>query len=188
MPIELWLGDPDKPDSRLVTILPFEFNNQWSDVGTQEFLLPERLRDTQNVSFVLKKTAIFGGFEFIGSNRAYDKIQAADNDEIYGDVFSVSDGKVTGIGNNVTIRFNGLDFSNGVHRVTICGKTPENVNTIQIRTSSADGTEHTNLVEFRSSSDYEEQSFDIDGIDGVTDVSFIFLPGSRFDFDWFRFE
>ncbi len=188
MPIELWLDDPDKPDSRLITILPFEFNNQWSDVGTQEFLLPERLRDTQNVSFVFKKTAIFGGFEFIGSNRAYDKIKAADNDEIYGDVFNVSDGKVIGIGNNVTIKFNGLDFNNGVHRVTICGKTPENVNTIQIRSSAEDGTERTALVEFRNSSDYEEQSFDIDGIDGVNDVSFIFLPGSRFDLDWFRFE
>ena len=44
------------------------------------------------------------------------------------------------------------------------------------------------FLDFAQSAECTEQRFDIPLLKGVNDVSFVFLPGSRFDFYSFRFE
>ena len=36
--------------------------------------------------------------------------------------------------------------------------------------------------------DYEEKTFEITPVTGSQKISFVFLPGSNFDFKWFRFR
>lgn len=55
------------------------------------------------------------------------------------------------------------------------------------RFTNPDG-ERNQLVEFTHSDGYEERVFELDKITGVQKVTFLFLPGSNFDFGWFRFE
>ena len=188
MPVELWLGDPDKGVSRKIMTLEFANNGRWEGFEAQRFTLPERISGMQTVSFVFNGHLIFGGFEFTVSDRAFEKIYAADNDEIYGDVYRITGLQITDIGNNVLITYKGLDFGeNGTDRVTVCGKTPNALNSIQLRYTGEDGVQHTQLLEFSQCYEYAEQDFALEPIRGKNDVCFVFMPGSKFDFDWFRF-
>ena len=187
IPVELWTGDPDN-GGELISTLNFENNGLWDNFAPQEFSLPTRLRGEQTISFVVSKHLIFGGFEFSAVNRAFDRIFAGEYDEVYGDDFKVSGTEVNDIGNNVLITFKGLDFGDGAKSITVCGKTPNALNSIQLRYTGTDGVQHTQLLEFSQSYEYAEQGFPLEAITGVNDVSFVFMPGSKFDFEWFEFR
>lgn len=186
VPIELWLGDPDN-GGRQMTTLHFKNNCLWEGFAPQKFELPEKIKGVQTISFVFNTNVIFGGFEFVPVNRAFEHNAAADHDEIYGDEYSVTGSRVEEIGNNVLITFKGFDFGEGTNNITISGRTTNALNSIQLRYTGEDGIQHTQLIDFSQSYDYSEQCFLIDPITGKNDVSFVFMPGSRFDFDWFRF-
>ncbi len=81
-----------------------------------------------------------------------------------------------------------MDFgSTGASRLVVYGRSPIDKNTIRIRFEHEEG-ESQQLVEFTRSEGYEERSFVLEPVAGAQKVTFIFLPGSRFDFGWFRFE
>lgn len=149
--------------------------------------MPEKLKGITDIAFVLSKGGAFGGFEFIKLNKALQKLHAGDNDEMYGDEFEVVGERVEKIGNNVILKFNDMDFSDGVTKITVCGKTPHENDTMQIRYDE-NGVQKTQLVEFKHADDYTVREFALDEIKGVKDISFVFLPGAEFGFDWFKFE
>lgn len=186
VPIEIWIGDPDN-GGRMITTVEFGHNGLWDNHAPKEFKLPERITGVNSIYFVFTQFIIFGGFEFMPINRAYEQICAADNDEIYGDDYREEGSRVTEIGNNVFITYKGLDFGEGTRSITICGRTTNALNPIQLRYTGDDGEQHTQLLEFSQSYDYAEQGFPLDTIAGKNDVSFVFMPGSKFDFSWFRF-
>lgn len=96
--------------------------------------------------------------------------------------------RITGIGNNVSLVFGEMDFTGkGANRLVINGHSPFDKNTILIRFENADG-ESQQMVEFPHSNGYEERVFDLEKVTGMQKVTFVFLPGSNFDFGWFRFE
>ncbi|HLU22058.1 MAG TPA: hypothetical protein VKZ77_06200, partial [Bacillaceae bacterium] len=50
-------------------------------------------------------------------------------------------------------------------------------------------TEESNqIVEFIKSDEYVERIFELEKITGMQKVTFVFLPGSNFDFKAFKFE
>ena len=189
VPVEIWVGDPDKSGSRIIKTIELAKNERWDSFEPVEFDLPERIRGEQTIAFVSNRHIIFGGFEFVEAERAFDRLFAADNDEMYGDDYHIAGQRITDIGNNVILTFKKLDFGeSGTSGITICGRTSNEVNSIQIRFTGADGVQNTKIVEFPQSFDHVEKMFPLDAVTGKNDVSFVFMPGSRFDFDWFRFE
>ncbi len=110
-------------------------------------------------------------------------------DRIYGgDTYTLTEEGVEGIGNNVTLEFDELDFTEkGTTKLMICGNSSIDKNTIHVH-FSGDKEDTNQIVEFNQTDGYEVKVFSIDKITGVQKVSFIFLPGSKFDFAWFRFE
>lgn len=80
-----------------------------------------------------------------------------------------------------------MDFtSEGATKLFIFGRSPIEKNTIHIRFS--DSGENNQIIEFIQSDDYEEQAFELEKIAGIQKITFMFLPGSNFDFSWFCFE
>jgi beta-galactosidase len=73
-------------------------------------------------------------------------------------------------------------------KLTICGKSNTENNTINIKFFAADGNSQTQVIEFAHTDDYEEKTFEITPVTGSQKISFVFLPGSNFDFKWFRFR
>ena len=184
--VEIWEGNPDN-GGRLIDTVQFHENGRWEGFDPSDFTLPERLKGIKDIAFVLDKGGAFGGFELVKLEKAKQKLHAGDNDGIYGDEFEIVGEKVEKIGNNVILNFNDMDFGDGVTKITVCGKTPHENDTMQIRYDE-DGVQKTQLVEFRHADDYEAREFALEKISGVKNISFVFLPGAEFSFDWFRFE
>ena len=166
---------------KLLETLSFPRNNLHYDFAPFDFKLCEKLSGKTDVSFVVDRRCVFGGFEFI-NERAFEKIYAAENDEIYGDNYVINDRKIENIGNNVILKFNALDLgADGVKKLIISGFAPSG-NSISMKFG-----EQKWLLEFDKSEDYTTQEFEFGTTKGINDVSFVFLPGSDFNFEWFKF-
>lgn len=186
MPVEVWEGTPD--DGKLICRVDFGNNGHWCGFAGQDFALAERLTGVRTISVVIDSRVIFGGFSFVPIERAYDTNWVGEADSVYGDDYRIDGRRVADIGNNVIINYEGLDFGEGGSEVLIIsGETGNPMNQIQLRYTPAGGAQKTVLLEFQQDGG-REQRFDIPNLSGVNDVSFVFMPGSRFDFDWFRFE
>lgn len=68
----------------------------------------------------------------------------------------------------------------------IYGRSNINKNTIHIHFNSEHG-EIKQLAEFLYSKDYVAREFSLESVTGIQRVTFVFLPGSNFDFKWFKF-
>lgn len=186
MPVEVWEGTPD--DGKLICRVDFGNNGHWCGFAGQNFALAERLTGVRTISVVIDSRVIFGGFSFVPIERAYDTNWVGEADSVYGDDYRIDGRRVADIGNNVIINYEGLDFGeDGSEALIISGETGNPMNQIQLRYTPAGGAQKTVLLEFQQDGG-KEQRFDIPKLSGVNDVSFVFMPGSRFDFDWFRFE
>ena len=188
IPVEIWDGIPNESGSVLLATAMFPHNNGWGSFEPYDFELDECIKGVHTLCFVIYDKCIFGGFEFIAEEKAFTKLYASDNDEIYGDDYTINGDYVERIGNNVVLSFNDMDFGSGAARVTICGRTPNVVNSIQFRNTGEDGEQKSCVLEFEKADEYTERSFELNGMAGKNNVSFVFMPGSNFDFAWIKFE
>ena len=186
--IEVWKGICGEADSKLLSRAIYQKKTIWNVYQEDTWKLSEKLTGLQTISFKVFNKMHIKGFSFTRQSRAYSDIRALDADSIYGDTFTKTSDCVEGIGNNVTLAFENIDFGDaGTTEVTICGRAPEGTNTIHLRFKN-DSEEIKEILEFKQSSEYEEQSFKIAKRMGIWNVSYVFLPGSNFDFRSFRFK
>lgn len=185
-PVELYLGDADNGGEYIGTF-GIKNNGGWDRAYPQTFDLPRRISGIHDISFVIKDSCIFGGFEFAKYDRAFAENTAADNDNLYGDDYTVNGSCVEKIGNNVVIEYNALDFGGGTDKITVTGRTPLDNCTIQLRVNDESGNQTTRLLEFPHADEYTPVTFDIDRIAGKNNIAFVFLPGTQFDMKSFRF-
>ncbi len=192
-PIEIWKGIPNEEGSELIDRVIYDLPSKWATYQEKTFHLPKRFKGVCTISFVAEHEINIKGFVFKKYERAYDTNLALDNDSIYGDTYTIAQDAVTGIGNNVSLMYKGMNFDKGVHKVTICGRSPLLKNTIHVRFASDEGSVNQ-LAEFvmpeqpETEDGYVCRSFDLDNVQGIQTVNFVFLPGCNFDFKWFRFE
>lgn len=189
LPIEIWLGDSENGGTCLVKD-SYEAKSWYNHYQENVYTLPERIKGIQTISIVVYPTIKMSlqGFYFTETEKAYGKLEALENNRITGDMFTYEKDAITGIGNNVTLEYENMHFGEkGCHEITICGHSPIELNTIHVRFYCEDGTEVNQIIEFPYSDDYQELTFPIDGFKGSGKVNFIFMPGSKFDFRWFRF-
>ncbi len=189
VPIEIWEGIAGEEGAKLLLTVDFKLNGQWDGFLPETFMLPSTLIGKKVISFVVVDKIIFGGFRFIESNRAYENIKAGNFNRIYGDSYTINNERVENIGNNVVLEFADLDFKDhGFTKIIVRGKTLTEKNMIHVRFMNKKENNVNQLIEFPFTKEYTEIEFDLDSVTGRQDVSFVFLPGSNFDFDWFKFE
>ncbi|MDF2803117.1 MAG: glycoside hydrolase family 2 sugar binding protein [Anaerocolumna sp.] len=189
VPIEIWDGFAGEEGAKLLVTIDFQLNGQWDGFLPETFKLPKTLKGKKTISFVVADKIIFGGFQFIERNRAYENINAGSFDRIYGDSYVICNEKVENIGNNVVLEFTDLKFiDKGFTKIIIKGKTPTEKNSIHVRFTDKKENKVNQLIEFPSTKVYTEIEFNLESVTGRQDVSFVFLPGSNFDFEWFKFE
>lgn len=187
-PIEIWEGIPQADGSELLASVVYHKPSIWNVYQEETYKLKRRVTGITQISFVLNQKIHLKGFSFIPVQKAYEKLEVTGNDAIYGDDFTVVTDEIREIGNNVTIEFKDMDFGEeGCKGITICGRAHNDTNTIHI--SFFDGeNEVRQIVEFPASKEKKELDFELKGIIGKRTVRFIFMPGSKFDFSWFRFR
>jgi beta-galactosidase len=160
----------------------------WNTYQEETYRLSKRLTGITSIAFLLRSKIHLKGFYFKKIEKAYEQLSVLSYDMIYGDAFTLQEDRITGIGNNVTVTFDGMDFGvEGISRLFICGRSLIACNSIQIRFHGTLG-ETKQLAEFSYSPEYTVREFPMEKITGNQSVSFLFLPGCNFDFQWFRFE
>ncbi|WP_245554832.1 glycoside hydrolase family 2 TIM barrel-domain containing protein [Cohnella laeviribosi] len=185
--LQIWEGMPDEAGSELLADVVYQKPSRWNVYQEETYRLKKRLRGITSICFVTRQKMHIKGFSFARPNRAFEQHFAAECDRIYGDAFTVAGKNVEEIGNNVTLAFERMDFADGATKLVVYGRSFIDRNTIHVRFADEQG-ESSQIVEFARSDGYEERVFRLDKITGIRSVSFLFLPGSRFDFGWFRFE
>ena len=187
-PIQIWEGIPGEAGSSLLADVVYQKPSVWNVYQPETWKLNKTLKGITSVSFSVRQKIHIKGFSFAEKKKGLLRLEAGGADVVYGDSFVMTEQGVEQIGNNVSLVFNEMDFGKeGVGKLRICGRAPQGNNTIHVR--FFDGREEVKqIVEFTQSDAWEEQVFTIQSTAGKWDVTFVFLPGSCFDFAWFRFE
>ena len=186
--IEIWEGAPQDAGSELVDTVIYHVPSIWNTYQERSYKLPRRLKGVTSISFVTEYKIHLKGFVFAKKEKAFETLSVKENTSIYGDTFTVEEEAITGIGNNVTVVFEDMNFGEtGTTRLTICGKSNLPMNSIHVRFNTENG-DVNEVAEFAGADEYTERVFEFSKVTGKTTVNFVFLPGCDFDFQYFRFE
>ena len=184
--IELLSGNPGE-EPKPISILHYQKPSIWNVYQAETWKLDERLQGIRTICFRMRDKVHMKGFIFEKQANAYLRHTAASAETVYGDCFQRSGDAVTGIGNNVTLTWTEMDFGReGETFLEVEGSTTLPVNTICIRIRNEKGEEKTTAADFSGPGE-AKQTFRVVVPDGKCTVSFVFLPGSSFDFRAFRF-
>lgn len=191
--IELWEGMPGEAESKYITTLDYQKPSIWNTYQEETWKLPRKLVGVTSLGMRMKDEKIHvKGFSFKKPEKAFSLIYAAQAGRIYGDAFTKKETCVDGIGNNVTMEFENMDFGDaGTDGITICGYTPLAVNTIHLRFRPEGSDEIiSRMVEFKETGKeaYEEQTFTFERISGKGRMDLVFLPGCQFNMESIRFR
>lgn len=182
----LWLGNPRQGGEKLA-VLAYQKPSRWNVYQPETYKLPRRLTGVQTLCFSMESKVHLKGFSFTRQSRAWQKLSGLEADTVYGDSFQRGDAGIMDIGNNVTLVYTNMDFGTASRaRLTLDGATPLAVNPVTIRFENEAGETLTTLAQFKGT-ERASQVFDVEVLSGVCTVSFVFLPGSQYDFYGFRF-
>ena len=191
-PVQIWDGKGIGPDSINLGTYTYRHESIYNTYSENVFTLPRRLFGLHTITLSFETDLYLHGFYFDQSPKAYAKLCVLDANLITGDSFTKTSDAVEGIGNNVNIDFEDMDFAGDQTKdqtsLTICGRSNSENNTINLKFFAPDGSNKTYVIDFAHTDDYEEKTFRLPAITGLQKVSFVFLPGCNFDFKWFRFS
>lgn len=158
----------------------------WLVYQPETWKLSKVLKGVHTIAMESDNAYDVAGFSFKKPVKETMEISVLDYENIYGDTFSIEKDSVTNIGNNVMIDFGEFDFSDGApEAIIITGRSGLPLNSIHVCFKG--DTERRVLAEFEGAGEYTAREFRLEGIRGKCEVSFAFLPGSKFDFKSFRF-
>jgi len=174
--IDLYDGVPGEGGEKIDT-LRYQKKSIWNVYQDESYHLSKCLKGDHTICFVAERKFHLKGFRF--EKRKF--LPASEADEIYGDHYRKDGEWVREIGNNVSFRWEDVDFSG---RITIEGETPMEVCSVKVVFSEKNGGETSEMIPFESGKG-GIQEFEVKAR-GVGDVTLIFLPGSRFDLKGIR--
>ena len=184
--LEIWDGVPGKGD--MLGSYIYQKPSIWNTYQEATYVFPRRLKGAHTLCFVGYNKMHIKGFLCKKYEKAYERLPASAADSINGDDFTVSGDSVTGIGNNVTLAFSGMDFGapDALH-LTLRGRAAGRDNTLQLRVTNASGDTTVTALECPASDGSREYRFAVPAVAGECAVQLVFMPGSRFDLDSIHF-
>ena len=193
--IKVWDGEgtgeanKDSSQSNCLGTFTYRHESIYNTYSENVFTLKQRLFGLHTITISFECDLYLKGFYFDRTPKAYAKLRALDANLIAGDAFTRKEESVERIGNNVNLDFADMDFGEtGTGSITICGKSNTENNTINIKFFAEDGSSKTQVIDFAHTDDYEEKTFQLERVTGRQKISFVFLPGSNFDFKYFQFK
>lgn len=185
---EIWEGMPLEGGS-LIARLVYDKGSIWNTYQETLYKLPRRLKGITSICLVFRQKVHVKGFCFTRYKRAYQRLEAADCDSIYGDSYELDKDIVKNIGNNVTLVFRDLQFGDqGTDRIELCWRSSLRKNSVQILFENTENAIKT-MFELPESESWITAHFNLNQIiQGSWTVSLIFLPGSSLDLSWIHFK
>ncbi|MCH5341855.1 MAG: DUF4982 domain-containing protein [Acetatifactor sp.] len=187
--IDIWQGMPNEEGSRIVASVVYQKPSIWNTYQEETFKLPERIKGMTTIAFTLRDKVHIKGFVFKKLEKAFEQLWAEDASAVYGDSFRRDGRAVRGIGNNVVLAYEDMDFGEkGASELTICGGTALSGNTIHLHFTDEAGVTTNHILEFAGTEGTcREQTFALEGLKGKGKIELIFLPGSSFDLEYMKF-
>lgn len=189
--IRFWDGEPDAPGSTMIGERIYHKPKMWNVYQPETFHLDKRLQGIGSFGVELNVKVHIKGFQFRRRSRAWDCLPAGCCDSICGDSFTRDGARVLGIGNNVSLVFERMDFGEkGCSGLRLRGRSDLPANTVHLlfEPEAPDGGEtQRRVVEFGPQPEWGEQTFRFEPVTGRCRLTFLFLPGTQFDFDSFQF-
>lgn len=183
--IKFYDGIPDD-GGEIIGDFIYHETPEWLTYKPNTFKLSKTLKGIHTFVMMSSDRYHVKGFRFEKNDMAFMTFNAADCEKIYGDSFKIDGNKVLEIGNNVVLDYGEFDFRQSPSAIIISGKSELPLNSIHI---TFKGNENKRIIaEFEGCGEYTQRRFPIEGIEGKGNISFTFLPGSNFDFEWFTFE
>ena len=188
--IDIWLGFPYEEGSRILASVVYQKPSIWNTYQEETFKLPERIKGMADIAFTMRDKVHIKGFVFKKLEKAYERLWGEDASAVYGDSFRRDGRAVRGIGNNVVLVYENMDFGeDGARGLTICGGTALAGNTIHLHFTDEAGVTTNHILEFAGTDGAcKEQSFMLEGLKGKGKIELIFLPGSSFDLEYLQFD
>ena len=187
--IKIWDGEGCGENSENLGTFTYRHESIYNTYSENVFTLSHRLFGLHTITISFETDLYLHGFYFDKTPKAYAKLRALDANLITGDAFTRTENAVEGIGNNVNLDFADMDFGDQKSSsITICGKSNTENNTINIKFFAEDGSSKTQVIDFPHTDGYEEKTFPREPFSGRQKISFVFLPGSNFDFKYFQFK
>lgn len=187
-PLKIWQGIPGEEGCELLADVVYQKPSIWNTYQEETYKLKRRVKGIQTICITAYDKFHIKGFVFAKPEKAHAQLSSLDNSRIYGDTFTIEEDAITGIGNNVSLEYDNMDFGErGFTKLLICGRSKLANNSIHVRFMMEDG-EVKQIAEFAGSDDYVTREFELTSVKGNGKVIFVFLPGCDFDFKWFRFE
>lgn len=185
--VTLWDGVPNV-GGVIIAVLPYQKPSRWNVYQPETYRLPCRLTGVHTLCVTMTDKIHLKGFSFTRQSRAWLPLTTLEADSIYGDSFTRTEEGVVGIGNNVSLVYEHMDFGTATRaKVFIDAQTSLNANPVNIRFQNAEGDHLTAIAQFKGT-ERGRQVFEVEVLPGECTVSFVFLPGSKFDFYGFCFE
>lgn len=186
--MQIWEGIPGQAGSEMLADVIYQKPSIWNVYQSETYRLKRRLKGITSISFHLYAKVHIKGFFFTKYEKAWQELLAGEADSVYGDSFCREGTAIEKIGNNVSLCFDEMDFGETpVQGIMIRGRAVNGANTIHVRFENG-MEEIKQIVEFPESAEYTEMRFALEPLSGKWDVTFVFLPGSCFDFASFRFD
>lgn len=165
----------------------FTQSANWMEFKKETYPLYQKVTGIHTVCIESEDNFQLKTIAFHKNLRGFERIEASEYSEIFGDEFHIMEHSVKEIGNNVSVRYTNLNFGNEcASKLRICGKSLIEKNSIHI-IIKGEQREQTQLLEVNRSEETCEFEFPILEVQGDIMVTFMFLPGSKFDFEWFQF-
>ncbi len=184
---KVWDNDPEDGGEVILDAV-YHKRHQWMVFQPMIYKLSKLMKGKQKLFFTSDDAFNFKSFVFKEKVKAFSTILASECSTVYGDEFVRSSNCIEKIGNNVLIEYDNMDFGEvGAEKLIICGSSPLEKSSIQIRFVSENGTD-LQMIEFKGSETYSEQVFNLEKVFGKNKVVFVFLPGSNFNLKSIRFE
>lgn len=203
LPLEVWQGTPGDEITGPAETGTFSSSGEcllreiyhakswYNHYQENVFRLSKRLKGVQTVTIVVYPEVKMSlqGFYFTKVEKTYARLNASDSSNITGDMFTIDGDAVRNIGNNVTVEFDDMHFDKeGLHSITIRGRSHIETNTIHVRFAPTDGSDGiiNQIIEFPYSDSSQTLTFTLDPVYGDYSLNLIFLPGCKFDLEWLQ--
>ena len=184
---QIFEGDPRLEGSTLLADCFYHKKPEWMVFKEQSYRLAHRIKGNTPVYLATGSAFQLRGIYFTPMQKAFSLLNAAECDKIYGDSYQRQEKYVEQIGNNVSLEFHDMDFgTEGTCRITLFYRSELSLNPVQIRFEGQEKS--VQVVEAPMQKEYGERTFSLEEIRGKGNITFIFMPGSCFDFGWFRFK
>ena len=189
-PIEIWLGMPEEDTSTFITTVTYNLGSKWNTYQEVTYKLPQKIKGIQTLCLVFKQKVHIKGFQFTKQEKAYSLHNFANADHIYGDSFTINSPSVDHIGNNVTILFNDMLFENPTSNITLSWRSSQDINSIKLLFADENGNETPNMLTLEGiQKEWLTANLQLTTpLQGKGNISFIFLPGSDIDLEYFKFS